>query len=306
MDRLTSLTVFVKVVECGGFSAAASRLNLSTTMVSSHIQSLESRLGTRLLNRTTRRMSLTETGKAYYERCLQILTDLEEADRVAGALQATPRGNLRLYLGTHLVGVIAPIVSEYLATYPQVSVDLSIGERMVALVEERFDVAIRPVPLPDSSLIVRKLAGWRHLLCCSPGYRAQYGLPMELTDLAVHNCLRYSLYPFGDEWRFVRTNGEPASIRVTGNLITNSAETLRTLALEGHGIFLGPSFLASEDVRQGRLVEILTDYRPVEFSINAIYPHRSSLSLKARSFIDLLAERLSVLHPRLNPPVAAD
>jgi len=146
MDRLTSLTVFVRVVDSGGFAAAARRLNMSTTMVSNHVQSLEGRLGVRLLNRTTRKVSLTEVGRDYYERCAPILAELEEADRAAGALQATPRGTLRLYTGTHIVRFIAPVVAEFLALYPEMSVDLTIGERMVDLVEEGFDLAIRPTP----------------------------------------------------------------------------------------------------------------------------------------------------------------
>ena len=149
MDRLTSLTVFARVVECGGFSAAARRLDMSATMVSNHIQSLEDRLGARLLNRTTRKTGLTEIGQAYYERCTQVLADLEEADRVAGALQSTPRGTLRLYVGTHIVRFVAPAVAEFLALYPEASVDLSMGERMVDLLGEGVDLAIRPTPPPE-------------------------------------------------------------------------------------------------------------------------------------------------------------
>jgi DNA-binding transcriptional LysR family regulator len=157
MDRLTSLTVFARVVDSGGFSAAARRLNMSTTMVSNHVQSLEDRLGARLLNRTTRKVSLTEVGKAYYERCTQILAELEEADRAASAQQSTPRGTLCLYTGASLARFLAPVIGEFLPLYPEVSVELTIGERMVDLVDEGFDLAIRPVLPPDSSLIVRRL-----------------------------------------------------------------------------------------------------------------------------------------------------
>ena len=170
MDRLTSLTAFVRVVDSGGFSAAGRRLNMSTTMVSNHIQALEDRLGARLLNRTTRKVSLTEIGKAYYDRCTQILADLEQADEVAGALQSTPRGTLRIYTATHIVQFVAPVVAEFLKRYPEVKVDLTIGERTVDMIDEGYDLAIRLTPPPDSSLIVRSLATWRHVLCCSPGY----------------------------------------------------------------------------------------------------------------------------------------
>src|ERR1700754_635060 len=155
MDRLTSLTAFVRVVDSGGFSAAGRRLNMSTTMVSNHVQALEERLGARLLNRTTRKVSLTEVGRAYYDRATQILADLEQADDIAGALQSTPRGTLRIYTGTHIVPFIAPVVAEFLGAYPGVKVDLSMGERSIDLIDEGFDVAIRLTPRPDSSLIVR-------------------------------------------------------------------------------------------------------------------------------------------------------
>jgi DNA-binding transcriptional LysR family regulator len=175
MDRLTSLTAFVRVVDNGGFSAAGRKLNMSTTMVSNHIQALEERLGARLLNRTTRKVSLTEIGKAYYDRATQILADIEQADDIAGAMQSTPRGTLRVYTATHIVQFIAPVVTEFLASHPEVKVDLGMGERAIDLIDAGFDVAIRLTPLPDSSLIVRSLATWRHVLCCSHGSKSMAG-----------------------------------------------------------------------------------------------------------------------------------
>ena len=237
MDRLTSLEVFSKVVDSGGFSAAGRRLNMSTTMVSNHVQALEDRLGARLLNRTTRKVSLTEVGRAYYDRCIQILADIEQADDVAGALQSTPRGTLRVYTATHIVQFVAPVITEFLAAYPDVKVDLSMGERTIDLIEEGFDVAIRLTPPPDSSLIVRSLATWRHVLCCSQAYIEKLGRPEQLSELAERNCLRHVNYPY-DEWRFVDRKGAPASVRVSGRLISNSGETLRRAALEGVGIVL--------------------------------------------------------------------
>jgi DNA-binding transcriptional LysR family regulator len=287
MDRLTSLTVFARVVECGGFSAAARRLNMSATMVTNHIQSLEDRLGARLLNRTTRKTSLTEIGQAYYERCTQVLADLEEADRVAGALQSTARGTLRLYVGTHIVRFVAPVVAEFLGTYREASIDLTMGERMVDLLAEGIDLAIRPTPPPDSTLTVRSIARWRHVLCGSPAYLARHGVPQRPEELLGHNCLRYAFYPFGDEWRFTGPADRSVSVRVSGSLVTSSAETLRIVALGGQGLFLAPSFIVDEDLRAGGLVEILGDHSPVEFAINAIYPHRHHLSAKVRCFIDL-------------------
>src|SRR5271154_3463153 len=203
MDRLTSLTAFVRVVDTGGFSAAGRKLNMSTTMVSNHIQALEERLGARLLHRTTRKVSLTEVGKVYYDRATQILADIEQADDIAGALQSTPRGTLRIYTATHIVPFVAPVVAQFLTSFPDVKVDLNMGERAIDIIDEGFDVAIRLTPPPDSSLIVRSLATWRHVLCASPDYLEKHGRVQQLSELSEHNCVRHVLYPFGDEWHFI-------------------------------------------------------------------------------------------------------
>jgi DNA-binding transcriptional LysR family regulator len=304
MDRLTSLTVFGRVVETGGFSAAARRLNMSVTMVSNHIQALEDRLGARLLNRTTRKVSLTEIGRAYYERSSQILVELDEADRIASALHATPRGTLRLHTSASIVRFLQPVVAEFLTLYPAVSVDLTVGERMVDVIEDGYDLVIRAVPPPDSELVVRRLMPWRHILCCAPAYLEQHPPPMNLADLAHHSCLQFAFYPFGNEWRFEGADGKPVSVRVHGNMVTSSGEMLRLLALGGHGVFLAPAFMVADDLAAGTLVPILPEYRAPEFAINAIYPHRHHLSTKVRSFIDLLADRFVQHKEWLNPDAA--
>ncbi|PDS75198.1 LysR family transcriptional regulator [Rhizobium sp. L43] len=293
MDRLTSLTVFGRVVECGGFSAAARRLNMSVTMVGNHVQSLEDRLGVRLLNRTTRKVSLTETGKYYYERSLQILAELEEADRTAGALSSTPRGTLKVYTSSAIVRFLLPVVSEYMELYPSISLDFSVGERMVDMIEDGYDLVMRTVPPPDSSLVARKLTPWRHMLVCSPAYFESHPMPKTPAEVADHNCLQYAYYPYGDEWRFEDGEGNKESVKISGNVVSNSAEMLRFLTLTGRGIFLAPSFVVFDDIAEGRLVKIMPDYRPIEFNINAVYPNRSHLPTKVRLFIDLLAERFA-------------
>jgi DNA-binding transcriptional LysR family regulator len=301
MDRLTSLTAFVRVVDAGGFSAAGRKLNMSTTMVSNHVQALEERLGARLLNRTTRKVSLTEVGRAYYDRATQILADIEQADDIAGALQSTPRGTLRIYTATHIVPFVAPVVAEFLKSYPDVKVDLNMGERIIDIIDEGFDVAIRLTPPPDSSLIVRSLATWRHVLCCSPFYLEKHGRLQQLSELSEHNCLRHVLYPFGEEWHFADRKGLPATVQVSGNLISNSGETLRRAALDGIGITLAPGFLIHDDLEEGRLVRLLPEYRPVELSMNAVYPHRHHLSDKVRTFIDMLAHHSAEQQKLINP-----
>ncbi|MFW8586323.1 LysR family transcriptional regulator [Rhizobium beringeri] len=293
MDRLTSLTVFGRVVECGGFSAATRRLNMSVTMVGNHVQSLEDRLGVRLLNRTTRKVSLTETGKYYYERSLQILAELEEADRTAGALSSTPRGTLKVYTSSAIVRFVLPVVSEYMELYPSISLDFSVGERMVDMIEDGYDLVMRTVPPPDSSLVARKLTPWRHMLVCSPAYFESHPMPKTPAEVADHNCLQYAYYPYGDEWRFEDGEGKKESVKISGNVVSNSAEMLRFLTLTGRGIFLAPSFVVFDDIAEGRLVKIMPDYRPIEFNINAVYPNRSHLPTKVRLFIDLLAERFA-------------
>ena len=301
MDRLTSLTAFVQVVDNGGFSAAGRKLNMSTTMVSNHIQALEERLGVRLLNRTTRKVSVTEVGRAYYDRATQILSDLEQADDIASAQQSTPRGTLRVHTATHMIPFASPVVAEFLATYPEVKVDLRMGEANVDLIEEGFDVALRMTPPPDSSLIVRKLATWRHVLCCSHSYLEKHARPEQLAELADHNCIRHLMYPFGDEWQFVDRKGTPASVRVAGRLVSNSAETLRIAALHGVGVCLAAGFLVHDDLEAGRLVRLLPEYRPVELSMNAVYPHRHHLSAKVRTFIDMLANHSAEQQKLINP-----
>jgi DNA-binding transcriptional LysR family regulator len=300
MDRLTSLTAFVRVVDSGGFSAAGRRLNMSTTMVSNHVQSLEDRLGARLLNRTTRKVSLTEVGRAYYDRCVQILSDIEQADDIAGALQSTPRGTLRVYIATHIVQFVSPVIVEFLALYPDVKIELTMGERTIDIIDEGFDIAIRMTPPPDSSLIVRSLATWRHVLCCSHHYLEQHGRVQQLAELAEHDCIRHFNYPY-DEWRFVDRKGAPASVKVSGRLVTNSGEALRAAALQGLGICLAAGFMVHDDLEAGRLVRLLPEYRPVELSMNAVYPHRHHLSAKVRTFIDMLVQHSGEQQKLINP-----
>jgi DNA-binding transcriptional LysR family regulator len=270
---------------------------MSTTMVSNHIQALEERLGVRLLNRTTRKVSVTEVGRAYYDRCVQILSDIEQADDIAGALQSTPRGTLRIYTHTHMVQFLAPVVNTFLGSYPDVKVDVTIGERTIDMV----DILVRMVPPPDSSLIVRSLATWRHVLCCSHAYLEKHGRPRQLAELAERNCIRHVNYPYGDEWHFVDRKGAPASVRVSGNLVTNSGEALHQAAVQGVGICLAAGFLIRDDLEAGRLVRLLPEYRTVEFSMNAVYPHRHHLSAKVRTFIDMLAHHSSEQQKLINP-----
>jgi DNA-binding transcriptional LysR family regulator len=290
MDRMTSMATFVKVVESGGFSAAARALSISPSMVTAHVQALEERLGVRLLNRSTRKVGLTEVGQAYYQRCLQILVEVDDADNVAQALQSTPRGTLRLNTAIAIPPLLAPVIAEYATLHPDVTVDLTMTDRMIDLVEDGFDLAVRNMPVPDSALIARRVATYRFVVCGAPSYLARRGTPRQPGDLARHNCLIFSRSAWGDEWRFAGPDGEQ-SIPVSGNMHANSDNALRLAAVHGQGLAMAPGFLFADEIRSGRLLPVLTEFLQTDHAINAIYPHRQHVPVKVRSFIDLLARR---------------
>jgi DNA-binding transcriptional LysR family regulator len=289
MDRMTSMATFVKVVDIGGFSAAARALDMSASMVTNHVQSLEERLGVRLLNRSTRKLSLTEVGHAYYERAQQILNDVEDAERTAQALQTTPSGNLRLNTSVAMPPFLAPVIREFLALYPKVSISMSMSDREVDLVEDGFDLAIRNMPVADSSLISRRIATYHFILVGAPSYFAEYGKPEHPGELAHHNCLKFLGGAWGNEWQFSGPEGD-LSVAVSGNMQANSVNALRLAAVHGQGLTVLPSFLVADDLRADRLTSALNDFLDTEYAVNAIYPHRHRLSAKVRSFIDLLAK----------------
>jgi DNA-binding transcriptional LysR family regulator len=303
MDRFASITAFVRVAESGGFSAAGRRLNLSKATVSDQVQTLENALGVRLLNRTTRRVGLTEIGRSYYERCVQILHDLEEADETAGAQQATPRGQLRVYCQQGIVQFVTPVVVDFLTQYPEVSVDLRHGNAMIDMVEEGFDLAISPFRPPDATLVRRRLATFSPMLCGAPAYLERRPAPQSPADLAGHNFLRYPYVPwFADGLHFLDPSGNPVVARVSGNLIASSPDTMRAAAVAGIGLVLTAPFLVADLLASGALVPLLLPgYRTQELEINAFYPHRRHLSAKVRAFIDLLVDRFGEHENRLRP-----
>jgi DNA-binding transcriptional LysR family regulator len=259
---------------------------MSPSTVTEHVHALEERLGVRLLNRSTRKISLTEVGGAYYERSKQILADLDDADRVALALHSSPRGTLRLNTSVAIPPFLAPVIAEYTELHPDVSVSLSMTECMVDMVGEGFDLAVRDTAVPDLSLIARRVATYRFAVCGAPNYLKRRGAPKEPADLLDHNCLGCSHSVWGDEWRFAGPAGEQ-SIALTGNLQSNSANALRLAAVHGQGLIMSPMFFLADDIRAGRLIPILQDFLKGEHTINAIYPNRQHVSAKVRSFIDL-------------------
>jgi DNA-binding transcriptional LysR family regulator len=294
MDRLDALRSFRRVVELGGFSAAARDLGLSNAAISKHVAQLEGRLGARLLQRTTRRLSVTEAGQAYYERTARLLDDLAEADDAVSLMQAAPRGTLRVNAPMSFgIQYLAPVLPDFLERCPEVSIDLAMSDRVVDLLEEGFDVALRiRSGLPDSRLIAQKLAPVRRLVCAAPAYLARRGRPQQPADLARHDCLIYSLTDAPEVWDFDGPQGMVA-IAVRGRLKANNGQALREAALAGIGIIRLPSFSVAPELKTGRLVEILSDWRIPAHEFYAVYPTNRHLAPKLRAFVDFLAERFS-------------
>src|SRR5579863_3808097 len=289
MDRMTSIGTFVKITEAGGFAAAARKLGVSPSTVTTQIQDLEDRLGVRLLNRSTRKVSLTEIGKAYYERCMHILAEMEEADTAVQAMHAKPNGTLHLNVSTAIPFFVAPVIAEFTSLYPDVKVHMTMSDRMVDLVEEGIDLAITTMPVPNSNLVMRRVGSFRLLVCGSPEYFARHGVPRQPDDLVNHNCLRYTFSPWGSDWRFKSPDGQ-RTIKVTGNVETNSINALRLTAALGQGLIWMPDFLVSKDIKSGKLVPVLTEFSCLGQAINAVYPHRQHLAINVRSFLELTAK----------------
>jgi DNA-binding transcriptional LysR family regulator len=293
MDRLASITAFVRVAETGGFSAAARHSKVSTSTVSDQVQALENALGVRLLNRTTRRVNLTEVGRDYYERCSQILQELTEADEAASALQVTPRGRLRVYCHQGLSTFIAPLVTRFMADYVEVSIDLFIGDAMIDLVQEGFDLAIMSLSPADSTLIKRSLAKWHYLLCCAPAYLETHSEPRSPADLIGHNFLRYAYAAHGSEFPFIDPAGNVMTVRVSGSLVTTSIAVIRDAAVAGLGLWFCPPYIVSDLLAAGALIPLLPNYGRPELEMVALYPHRRQLSAKVRLFLDRLIDRFA-------------
>ncbi|MCC7547102.1 MAG: LysR family transcriptional regulator [Burkholderiales bacterium] len=292
MDRLSSMEAFVRVVESGSFVAAAQRLGISQAMVSRYVQDLEARLGTRLLQRSTRRLSLTEAGAAYFERSQQVLRDVEEMDASVASHTQQPRGTLRLnapvVFGSRHLSRLLP---EYSARFPEVTVDLSLSDRFIDLAEEGVDLALRIGTLGESSLVARRLCPVRLVICGSPTYFARHGRPRTPEDLAKHNCLGYTYTRGGNEWPVIGPDG-PVNIPVRGSLRANHGEVLYRAAIDGLGLVLQPTFIAGEALENGQLEAVMPDYRPAELSAYAVFLSRKFLSAKVRTFVDFLADRL--------------
>lgn len=293
MDTLTSMRAFLRVVQAGGFSKAAVRLDLSPAMITKHVSGLEERLGVRLLNRTTRQVSLTEAGAAYYEHCVRIVTDLDDVEASVGALARTPRGTLRITAPVDFgEEELAAHITEFMRRQPEVEPEVVLENRMVDLVEERFDLGIRlALSLAESSLIVRPLARSRFILCAAPGYVAERGLPQTPEDLSQHRFLPF-IHPLLRNELPLRRQGDKRVVPITPVMRSNNNRVLREACLAGIGILLESTISAWRDMVAGRLVPVLADWRIAEIGVFAVYPHRRHLAGKVRACVDFMAERL--------------
>ncbi|MDW3685995.1 LysR substrate-binding domain-containing protein [Cupriavidus sp. CV2] len=290
-DDLVSLRIFARVVELESFSNAALRLDVTPATVSKHISALEARAGTRLVNRTTRRVAITEAGHRLYDHCQRVLAEIEEAEAGLSEFRSEPAGHIRITAPTVLaVHFIAPYLPEFLQRYPRISVDLNLDIRKTDLHHERIDVAIRITDAVEPGLVAIRLAPSRRVFCAAPRYLKTHGKPGSPQDLAGHNCLVLRSLALGDNWP-VRQGEEISQIRVSGNLIADNGEVIRAAACAGTGIAMLPHWLVKEDIRADRLQEILPEHAVENITIFAVLPHRGFVSPKARCFVDFLKEK---------------
>ncbi|EZI24908.1 LysR family transcriptional regulator [Pseudomonas extremaustralis] len=296
MDRALEMQVFCTVVDKGTFVGAAEPLGMSKAAISRYVSALEERLGARLLHRTTRRLALTEEGRQFYHQAREVLALMAQAEEAVSATAPEPSGVLRVNAPVSF-GVLhlAPLWGEFMQAYPQVELDISLNDRLVDLVEEGFDAAVRIARMENSSLVGRRLASTRMCLFASPDYLARHPPIRTLADLADHGVIAYTHFAMGNEWQFDGPDGSE-TVRTRSSARCNNGDTCRSIALSGAGIALQPSFMVAEDLRSGALVEILPAYRSIELGIYVVYPSRKHLASKVRALIHFLAERFS--HPQ--------
>jgi DNA-binding transcriptional LysR family regulator len=291
MDRFQAIATFAKVVETGSFARAAERLDLSVSAVSRQVADLEAHLDARLLNRTTRRLSLTESGRAFHERSVQLLADLDEAEQSAHAGTVKPRGTLRLTCAVtfgerHLV----PAIGELAARYPEMQFDVELSDRVVDLVDEGFDAAVRIGAVGSQNLVGRKIGETRLVCCAAPSYIKRRGEPRKPEDLSEHICLTYEYAPLRGVWPFRDRQGRDRTVKISGPIHANSGRFLAALAIQGLGITFEPDFIVAPDVREGRLVPLLRGFEAPPGNIYVVYPSRRHLSAKVRVFADFMVQ----------------
>lgn len=294
MDPLSDIAVFVQVVDSGSFTAAADRLGISKSVVSKYVTRLENQLGAQLMNRTTRKLHLTEVGRTFYDRSHRGLLEIEEAKAEVSRLQGTPRGTLRLNVPMSF-GIlhIAPKLHDFLKPYPDLTIDMNLEDRKVDLIAGGFDMAIRISELSDSSLVARRLGPCRHVICATPEYLERNGMPRTPEELEGHNMITYKYQDSPAKWQFVSPDGKYSSVAASGSIQMNNSLAIRKALLSHAGLTLTPTFIVGKDIKSGKLKSVLTQYKLLEVSIFAVYHHRRHMSPKVRAFIDYLAAHIS-------------
>ncbi|QWT21636.1 LysR family transcriptional regulator [Bacillus sp. NP157] len=289
MDKVQEMTSFVAVVDAGSFIGAADATGVTKAAISRHVADLERRLGVRLLHRTTRRLSLTDEGRTFYSRSRDLLAGIAEAEAELTARSSEPTGLLRITAPLSF-GVLhlAPLWARFAGEHPQVALDITLSDRVVDLVEEGFDLAVRISRLPNSTLVSRQLGTTRMLLCASPDYLAGHGTPRAPAELAAHAVLAYSYWP--DDWQFTTADGRIERVTVKPFMRSNNGDTSRVAALAGQGITLQPDFIVGDDVRAGRLVHLLPTHDAGSIGIHAVYASRKHLPVKVRRMVDFLVD----------------
>lgn len=298
LDSLTSIAMFVRIAETRSFSGAAHQLGVSAPAVSKGLARLESRLGVRLLNRTTRKVSLTDDGQAFLDRCRQILADAQDAEEALTRRRVTLSGKLRVQMPVGFGRVVVlPAMPRFLERHPELSIDVELSDRIVDLVDEGLDIALRIGPIPDSRLIARRIYAIRFVTCASPAYLARHGIPATPEALAAHRCLPYWLPGAGRyrPWEFAR-DGVPFTLQVQGHWAINNSEALLDAAVAGAGIISVSTFLAAEALAAGRLRAVLTDFATEGPPVSAVYLPSRQLSPRVRAFLDFVT-RIIPEHP---------
>ncbi len=293
MGQFEDMDAFVRIVDAGGIGRAAKQLGVAKSAVSRRLVELEKRLGVQLINRTTRQSSLTEAGRSYYQRGLQILDDVTELNATTSNTQALLQGVLRVSVPVSFgLQHLTPAVTEFADMHPKLIVHLDFTDRLVDLVEDGFDLAIRITALKDSTLVARKLAPVRIILCASRDYLARYGWPESPQDLKTHVGLHYSFAP-RSSWTFTGPDGQETSIALPVRMAANNGEFLRDAAIAGHGLALQPTFIVWKQIEKGELVPVMTDYTVPSINAYAVYPQTRHLSQRVRALIDFLTDRFS-------------
>jgi DNA-binding transcriptional LysR family regulator len=295
MDRLGAMEMFVRIVETGNFSAVARQLGTTQPTISKQLTALEKQLQTRLLNRSTRSLSLTEAGATYYERCRRIIDEVHEAEGALGRLQSALTGTLHVN-GSIALGQIfvAPLVLKFQRQYPGLAIELSLSDRYIDLVEEGVDVAVRVGRLADSNLVARRLGSTRRVLVATPAYLAAHGTPQRPEDLVHHSCLLYAYLSTGNEWAFNGPEGE-IRVRVHGNFKANNGDVIRQALLANVGVAMSPDWLIHDKLESGEVVTLLPQFAPPPLEISAVYPSGRHVSTKVRTFIEFLQNEFKAI-----------